>query len=129
MDDDPVERRPDVRFSFANERTFLAWNRTGLAVVVFIAVILRPLWPLDATDHVVALACMSAGAAAWAVALFMGRTVSHRALPGVTDRDPRLTAHLRVRFRHPSLHCPRSRRALLSRRLWRFRSQFRFAQR
>jgi putative membrane protein len=24
---------PDVRFSFANERTFLAWNRTGLALV------------------------------------------------------------------------------------------------
>ena len=24
---------PDPRFSFANERTFLAWNRTGLALV------------------------------------------------------------------------------------------------
>ena len=24
---------PDVRFSFANERTFLAWNRTALALV------------------------------------------------------------------------------------------------
>lgn len=24
---------PDVRFSFANERTFLAWNRTALAMV------------------------------------------------------------------------------------------------
>lgn len=25
---------PDARFSFANERTFLAWNRTALALIV-----------------------------------------------------------------------------------------------
>ena len=25
---------PDVRFSYANERTFLAWNRTALALIV-----------------------------------------------------------------------------------------------
>jgi putative membrane protein len=32
----PVEElgpEPDVRFSYANERTFLAWNRTALALV------------------------------------------------------------------------------------------------
>ena len=29
----PIERDPDVRFSYANERTFLAWNRTALALV------------------------------------------------------------------------------------------------
>ncbi len=29
----PVERDPDVRFSYANERTFLAWNRTALAMI------------------------------------------------------------------------------------------------
>jgi len=28
-----TDRAPDVRFSFANERTFLAWNRTSLAMV------------------------------------------------------------------------------------------------
>jgi putative membrane protein len=27
-------REPDARFSFANERTFLAWNRTALGCVV-----------------------------------------------------------------------------------------------
>jgi putative membrane protein len=30
--DDEVE--PDARFTFANERTFLAWSRTALALVV-----------------------------------------------------------------------------------------------
>ena len=28
-----TDREPDVRFSYANERTFLAWNRTALALV------------------------------------------------------------------------------------------------
>jgi putative membrane protein len=32
-DDQPREKEPDIRFSFANERTFLAWNRTALALV------------------------------------------------------------------------------------------------
>lgn len=29
----PVEHEIDVRFSYANERTFLAWNRTSLALI------------------------------------------------------------------------------------------------
>jgi putative membrane protein len=29
----PVEREPDARFTYANERTFLAWNRTALALI------------------------------------------------------------------------------------------------
>ena len=28
-----TEEEPDVRFSYANERTFLAWNRTALALI------------------------------------------------------------------------------------------------
>jgi putative membrane protein len=33
-DADPSdEHEPDVRFTYANERTFLAWNRTALALV------------------------------------------------------------------------------------------------
>ena len=28
-----VGKDPDVRFSYANERTFLAWNRTALALI------------------------------------------------------------------------------------------------
>jgi inner membrane protein YidH len=30
----PGETEPDIRFTLANERTFLAWNRTALALVV-----------------------------------------------------------------------------------------------
>jgi putative membrane protein len=30
---DPVGKEPDVRFTYANERTFLAWNRTSLALI------------------------------------------------------------------------------------------------
>ncbi|MGD0881791.1 MAG: DUF202 domain-containing protein [Acidimicrobiales bacterium] len=38
MNDDPQgedapESDPDVRFTYANERTFLAWNRTALALI------------------------------------------------------------------------------------------------
>jgi putative membrane protein len=29
----PAEFEPDVRFTYANERTFLAWNRTALALI------------------------------------------------------------------------------------------------
>jgi putative membrane protein len=32
VEDDGTE--PDVRFTFANERTFLAWSRTALALIV-----------------------------------------------------------------------------------------------
>lgn len=32
-DPEPDEIEPDVRFTFANERTFLAWNRTALALI------------------------------------------------------------------------------------------------
>jgi len=28
-----TEEEPDVRFTYANERTFLAWNRTALALI------------------------------------------------------------------------------------------------
>lgn len=32
--DHKPDHEPDARFSFANERTFLAWNRTALALIV-----------------------------------------------------------------------------------------------
>jgi putative membrane protein len=48
-DDDPA-RAPgevDVRFSYANERTFLAWNRTALALVTAGLAITQLLPPFD----------------------------------------------------------------------------------
>src|SRR6202042_788414 len=30
---DADDHEPDVRFTYANERTFLAWNRTALALI------------------------------------------------------------------------------------------------
>lgn len=32
-EDDDAATPPDVRFTYANERTFLAWNRTALALI------------------------------------------------------------------------------------------------
>jgi len=32
-DSSPDEKEPDARFTYANERTFLAWNRTALALI------------------------------------------------------------------------------------------------
>jgi putative membrane protein len=34
VENQPDEVEPDARFTFANERTFLAWSRTALALVV-----------------------------------------------------------------------------------------------
>jgi len=34
MADDRPGAEPDARFTYANERTFLAWNRTALALIV-----------------------------------------------------------------------------------------------
>ncbi len=41
------EIEPDVRFSYANERTFLAWNRTSLAMVTAGLAVTQLLPPFD----------------------------------------------------------------------------------
>lgn len=40
-------RDPDVRFTYANERTFLAWNRTALAMVTAGLAVTQLLPPFD----------------------------------------------------------------------------------
>ena len=59
---------PDV--GLAAERTVLSWNRSGLAVVVCVAVLLRHVWPLRGTDHEVALGLIGAAVIVWSV-IFM----------------------------------------------------------
>jgi len=43
----PVEAEPDARFSYANERTFLAWIRTALGLVTAGLAITQLLPPFD----------------------------------------------------------------------------------
>jgi putative membrane protein len=47
---DAVGEEPDARFSFANERTFLAWNRTALGAVVAGLAVSHVLRPDDGSD-------------------------------------------------------------------------------
>ena len=58
----------------SGERTNLAWNRSGLALLACLAIIARRFFPLDTrADHVGALLLLGVGAAGWAVTLFLGR--------------------------------------------------------
>lgn len=45
--DGPAQREPDVRFLYANERTFLAYNRTSLALVTAGLAVTQLLPPFD----------------------------------------------------------------------------------
>jgi len=60
-----VGEEPDARFSFANERTFLAWNRTALGCVVAglaVSHVLRPDDDSSAGPKVAGVALMVLGA-------------------------------------------------------------------
>jgi len=59
---------PGAEPDTAWERTALAWNRSGLATLGAIAVLLRHLWPLHGVGQEVALAVVSLVAIIWAVA-------------------------------------------------------------
>jgi uncharacterized membrane protein YidH (DUF202 family) len=57
----------------ARERTDLAWNRSGLAVLVVVAILLRHLWPLEGARSVLAFVLIAVGAGAWAVGMQLAR--------------------------------------------------------
>lgn len=66
MIDEPSkdEEEPDVRFTYANERTFLAWNRTALALIAtgVAATQLLPEFHVDGGRRILGLPMIALGA-------------------------------------------------------------------
>jgi len=58
-----IGEEPDARFTFANERTYLAWNRTALGAVVAGLAVINVLNPdrNDALTEVMGLALIALG--------------------------------------------------------------------
>lgn len=85
----PAARRHDPEGGLAGERTDLAWNRSGIAVLTAVAVLLRRVWPLDRSEHVLALVLVTVGAGAWSLGLLAARSLARtthrgRELPEAT---------------------------------------------
>ncbi|MEN9594317.1 MAG: hypothetical protein RLY23_800 [Actinomycetota bacterium] len=64
VDSSSGEIEPDVRFTYANERTFLAWNRTALALIAtgVIVVGVLPKFQIDFGRRVLAIPMILLGA-------------------------------------------------------------------
>jgi putative membrane protein len=91
-------RDPDARFTFANERTFLAWHRTALALVVAGLAIIQLLPPFPGAPwgrHLLAVPLISLGAV-FSVASYLEWARDQRALrrgePLPPSRLPRILA-------------------------------------
>lgn len=76
----------------ARERTELAWSRSGLAVAVTVAVILRRLWPLTGDKAVIGLVIISIGAILWVAGMQLGR----RTRPGMGPESALTTSSCRM---------------------------------
>jgi inner membrane protein YidH len=76
------ETEPDARFTYANERTFLAWNRTALALVVAGLAIIQLLPPFPGVPwgrHLLAVPLIALGAVL-PVASYLEWTRNQRAM-------------------------------------------------
>ena len=74
MDDPNGQEALEVRDpGLARERTALAWNRSGLALLVAVAIMLRRLWPLEGTTSVVIIIVLAVGAILWATGMLLSR--------------------------------------------------------
>lgn len=60
-----VGTEPDARFSFANERTFLAWIRTAMAFVATGLAVVTLLPPLGSEAVTVGVGCILVLAGSW----------------------------------------------------------------
>ena len=67
--------RPPVA-GLARERTVLAWNRSGLALVVCIAVLLRHTWPLEGAGGLIAIVATAGAGVVWAIGLYTFSTAA-----------------------------------------------------
>jgi uncharacterized membrane protein YidH (DUF202 family) len=76
VEGDEATEGPTGRDSgLARERTDLAWNRSGLAVAVTVAIVLRRLWPLHGKREFIAFALIAVGAVTWVVGMRLGRRI------------------------------------------------------
>jgi uncharacterized membrane protein YidH (DUF202 family) len=89
----PDSATPPADAGLARERTILAWNRSGLAAVVCIVVLLRRLWPLYGAAQRLALGLIGVAAILWALVLLAVATaggqdgqpvMGHRVFPLMT---------------------------------------------
>jgi drug/metabolite transporter (DMT)-like permease len=76
----------------ARERTDLAWNRSGLAAAVTVAIVLRRLWPLHGDKEVLALALIAVAAVIWVVGMRLGRRIGRTV--GAHDVPAELTCRM-----------------------------------
>jgi putative membrane protein len=82
VDRDAGGAEPDPRFTFANERTFLAWSRTALALVVAglgIVQLLPPFPGVPAGRHLLGVPLIALGAVL-AIAAYIEWVRNQRAL-------------------------------------------------
>jgi len=75
------EKEPDARFTYANERTFLAWNRTALALIAtgVAATQLLPEFDVDGGRRILGLPMIALGALV-AVTSFLHWKANERAM-------------------------------------------------
>jgi putative membrane protein len=75
------QQEPDVRFTYANERTFLAWNRTALALIAtgVAATQLLPEFHVDGGRQILGLPMIALGALV-AVTSFLHWKANQRAM-------------------------------------------------
>jgi len=73
----PAEQEPDYRFTLANERTFLAWIRTALALVAGgVAVVqFAPAFGIAGARHIVSIVLTAGGGALALLAVRRWRAV------------------------------------------------------